>query len=84
MNPHPPAVTVPVWESNSNIVNRTPVIRGFDATYERIDSVDIGRWRRASATLPMANRDTLSQANYPRKEVAYGDPARATPLVNAG
>lgn len=84
MNPHPPAATVPVWESNSNMVNRTPVIRGFDATYERIDSVDMGGWRRASATPPMANRGTLSRANYSRNEVAYDDRARATPLVNAG
>jgi hypothetical protein len=34
------------------MVNRTPVIRGFDATYERMVSIDIG-YRGACAPPPI-------------------------------
>lgn len=65
MMPQPPAATVPDCDSNSNIANRTPIARGFDATYERIVSRVIGSSRRGCAYRPHGEGATLSHATYP-------------------
>lgn len=65
MMPQPPAAAVPDCDSTSSVAKRTPIARGFDATYDRSDSRVIGSSRRGCAYHAFGVRATLSHTTYP-------------------